>query len=201
MLSRSINRVASSRQLNARPLGGVWGGLCIFDYACYTQQGVPAFRSEEQHPLIQKTLALRQREHPQRSSALQGLAQLVTYCDALLTTCALGRHFSVCDGVLMPHAHHEQRCADRWEYEDVADLFERVLTRYTISYYTVLGLSFTALLSLGDRAGRVRICDTPNYLITNKCPPADYSLPAPLPCTISSTHSRSAASSSGGGAL
>ncbi len=68
---------------------GAWGGLCIFDYASYTQRVVPAFRSGEQHPLIQQTLALWQHEHPPRST-FQGLAQLATYCDALMTTCSLG---------------------------------------------------------------------------------------------------------------
>jgi hypothetical protein len=126
---------------------GAWGGFCVFDYASYTQQVVPAFRSGEQHPLIQQTLALWQQDHPRRST-FQGLAQLASYCDALMTTCSLGHQFLVCDGVLMPHSHGEARCADRWGYEDVADLFERVLTRHTISHYTVLGLSFTAVRQL-----------------------------------------------------
>jgi hypothetical protein len=125
---------------------GAWGGLCVFDYARYIQEVVPAFQSGEQHPLIQNTLALKQREHPQRPiSAFQGLAQLGAYCDPLMTTCSLGRAFSVCDGGLIATPQSGQPCADRWGYEDVADLFERVLTRYTITHYTILGLTFTAV--------------------------------------------------------
>ena len=126
---------------------GAWGGLCVFDYASYTQQVVPAFQSGEQHPLIQQTLALWQQEHPPRST-FQGLAQLAICCDPLMTTCSLGHRFSFCDGVLMPHAQGGSGCADRWGYEEAADLFERVLTGHTISHYAVLGLSFTAVRQL-----------------------------------------------------
>jgi hypothetical protein len=65
-----------------------------------------------------------------------------------MTTCDFGRAFSVCDGVVSMSRSPNQSCADRWDYEDVADLFERVLTRYTITHYTILGLAFTAVRQL-----------------------------------------------------
>ena len=128
---------------------GAWGGLCAFDYARYTQEVVPAFQSGEQHPLIQRTLALKQRAQPRRPvSAFHGLAQLSAHCDPLMTTCSLGRAFSVCDGSLIASPRPAQPCGDNWDYEDVADLFERVLTRCAITHYTNLGLAFTAVWQL-----------------------------------------------------
>jgi hypothetical protein len=125
---------------------GAWGGLCTFDYAGYIQQVVPAFRSGERHPIIQQALMLMRREPARKStSTFQGLAQLAPYFDPLMTNCALGRMFSVCDGVLLPGPDPDHSCIDRWDYEDLADLFERVLTRHTIGHYTVLGLSFTSV--------------------------------------------------------
>lgn len=128
---------------------GAWGGLCVFGYDRYTQEVVPAFQSGEQHPLIQNTLALKQRAQPHHPvSAFQGLAQLSAACDPLLMTCSLGRTFYVCDGSLTTTPQSVQSCIDCWGYEDVADLFERVLTRYTITHYTNLGLAFTAVWQL-----------------------------------------------------
>jgi hypothetical protein len=66
----------------------------------------------------------------------------------MLTTCTLGRAFVVCDGVVSMSRAQNELCSDRWGYEDVADLFERVLTRSTISHYTILGLAFTAVWQL-----------------------------------------------------
>jgi hypothetical protein len=65
-----------------------------------------------------------------------------------MTTCSLGRAFFVCDGLLIAAPEPGQSCTDHWGYEDVADLFERVLTRYTITHYTNLGLAFTAVWQL-----------------------------------------------------
>jgi hypothetical protein len=76
------------------------------------------------------------------------LEQLVAACDPLMTTCDFGRAFSVCDGIISVSRSLDHSCADRWDYEDVADLFERVLTRYTITHYTILGLAFAAVRQL-----------------------------------------------------
>jgi hypothetical protein len=128
---------------------GAWGGLCIFDYSRFTQAVLPAFQSGELHPFIQQTLLLKQHEHPQHpGSAFRGLADLVAACDSMMTTCSLGRAFAVCDGVFTVSRPQNQPCADRWDYEDVAALFERVLTRYTVTHYTILGLAFTAVRQL-----------------------------------------------------
>jgi hypothetical protein len=128
---------------------GAWGGLCIFNYSTYTQVVMPAFQSGELHPVIQETLRLKQRQHPQRPGhAFRGLAHLVAACDPLMTTCDLGRTFSVCDGVVSTFRSPNHSCTDRWGYEEVADLFERVLTRYTITHYTILGLAFAAVRQL-----------------------------------------------------
>jgi hypothetical protein len=128
---------------------GAWGGLCIFNYSSYTQDVLPAFQSGELHPAIQETLRLKQQQHPQRpGQACRGLAQLVAACDPLMTTCDLGRAFSVCDGVVSMFRSPNYPCADRWGYEEAADLFERVLTRYTITHYTILGLAFAAVRQL-----------------------------------------------------
>jgi hypothetical protein len=128
---------------------GAWGGLCIFDYSRYTQAVLPAFRTGESHPLIQQTLWLKQHERPQTpGQSFRGLAQLVAACDPMMTTCALGRVFSVCDGIISASQPRNHDCVDHWGYEDAADLFERVLTRYTITHYTILGLAFTAVWHL-----------------------------------------------------
>jgi hypothetical protein len=128
---------------------GAWGGLCVFDYSRYTQAVVPAFQTGELHPFIQQTLRLKQHHHPQHpGSAFGGLAHLVAACDPMMSTCSLGRTFYVCDGVFSTSRSQHQPCSDRWGYEEVADLFERVLTRYTITHYTILGLSFTAVRQL-----------------------------------------------------
>src|SRR5262245_47982897 len=128
---------------------GAWGGLCIFDYSRYTQVVLPAFHYGEHHPVIEQTITLEQRHHPQHPGrAFGGLAHLVAACDPLMTTCDLGRVFSVCDGVVSTSPSQNSPCTDRWGYEDVADLFERVLTRYTITHYTILGLAFTAVWHL-----------------------------------------------------
>jgi len=125
---------------------GAWGGLCIFDHTRYVELVVPALHAGEHHPRIQHTLTLMQRTHPRRlRRSFQGLAHLASYCDPLLTTCSLGRSFFVCDGALTMQPDHTHPCTDRWTYEDVADLFECLVTRHTISHYTVLGLSFTSV--------------------------------------------------------
>jgi hypothetical protein len=150
---------------------GAWGGLCVFDYSRFTQAILPAFHSGELHPLILQTLILKQHEYPQLpSSAFRGLADLVAACDPTMTTCSLGRAFYVCDGRFMESRPQKQRCADQWGYEDAADLFERVLTRYTITHYTNLGLAFTAVrqifpaeLNLDDRT------QTLIDLLDNRC--------------------------------
>ena len=128
---------------------GAWGGLCIFDYSRYTQAVLPAFQNGGLHPVIQQTLRLKQHRHPQHPDcAFRGLAHLVAACDPMMTTCALGRTFSVCDGVVSTTRSQKYPCADRWGYEDLADLFERVLTRHTITHYSILGLAFTAVRQL-----------------------------------------------------
>ena len=150
---------------------GAWGGLCVFDYDRYTQTVLPAFQNGELHPFIQQTLMLKQHHHPQHpGSAFRGLAHLVAACDPVMTSCSLGRTFSVCDGVVSASLSQNQPCSDRWGYEDVADLFERVLTRYTITQYTILGLAFTAVrqlfpseLGLDDRT------QTLIELLDNRC--------------------------------
>jgi hypothetical protein len=128
---------------------GAWGGLCVFDYSRYTHAVLPTFQTGEQHPLIQQTLLLKQHPHPQHpGSAFRGLAHLVAACDPMMTSCSLGRAFAVCDGVVSTSRSQHQPWSDRWGYEDVADLFQRVLTRYTITHYTILGLAFTAVRQL-----------------------------------------------------
>jgi hypothetical protein len=128
---------------------GAWGGLCVFDYSRYIQAVLPAFQNGELHPLIQRTLMLKQHHHPQHpGSAFRGLAHLVAACDPVMTSCSLGRAFAVCDGVVSISLSQNQRCSDHWGYEDAADLFERMLTRYTITHYTILGLAFTAVRQL-----------------------------------------------------
>jgi hypothetical protein len=54
----------------------------------------------------------------------------------------------MCDGVVSASRSQNYLCTDRWGYEDVVDLFERVLTCYTITHYTILGLAFTAVWQL-----------------------------------------------------
>jgi hypothetical protein len=130
-------------------LMGAWGGLCIFDHTRYVELVVPALRAGENDPHVQHALTLMQRIHPRRMRrSFQGLAQLAPYYDPLLTTCSLGRSFFVCDGVVAMQPDRAQQCADSWIYEDVADLFECLVTRHTISHYTVLGLSFTSVEQL-----------------------------------------------------
>lgn len=125
---------------------GAWGGLCIFDYTRYTRVVVPAFQQGERTPTIQNLLQQRKRPH-QRSCSFRGLAQLAAACDPLMTTCSLDRNFMVCDGVLSDRPNN-QPCAERWGYEEAADLFESMLTRHTISHYTILGLAFSAVRQL-----------------------------------------------------
>lgn len=128
---------------------GAWGGLCHFDDAAFRAQVPPAFAAGERHPLIQQALADARLANPRgRLPTFAGLAQLAPYYDADLTDCALGRAFTVCDGVLVVSQTPAARCADRWGYEELADLFERVVTRSALSRPTVLGLRFTALAQL-----------------------------------------------------
>jgi hypothetical protein len=127
---------------------GAWGGLCCFDHIAFRAQVPPAFAAGEVHPLILQTLARVRLAAPRRRvPAFQGLAQLAPHYDVEMTSCAIGRVFSVCDGVLML-PQQPARCADRWGYEELADLFEWVVTRSALSQPTVLGLRFTSLAQL-----------------------------------------------------
>lgn len=127
---------------------GAWGGLCVFDHSQYIQVVLPAFQAGEAHPLIQQAL-LRRQQHPRNPAiAFRGLAQLAAACDRMMLSCTLGRTFSVCDGVLTLAGSQSQSCGDRWGYEEVADLFERVITRSAITHYAILGLAFTAVRQL-----------------------------------------------------
>jgi hypothetical protein len=150
---------------------GAWGGLCVFDYSRYTQAVVPAFQTGELHPLIQQALLLKQHHHPQHpGSAFRGLAQLTAACDPLMTSCSLGRAFWVCDGVVSTSRSQHQPCSDRWGYEEVADLFERVLTRSSITHYTILGLAFTAVRQLfPSELGLDERTHTLIELLDNRC--------------------------------
>lgn len=128
---------------------GAWGGLCHFDDAAFRAQVPSAFAVGAGHPLIQQVLAEARLANPRRSTpTFAGLGLLAPYYDDDLTDCALGRVFTVCDGALMPSHPPAARCADRWGYEELADLFERVVTRCALSRPTVLGLRFTALAQL-----------------------------------------------------
>jgi hypothetical protein len=128
---------------------GAWGGLCHFEHAAFRAQVPAAFAAGEGHPLIQQVLTSAQLASPRRHlPAFEGLAQLAPHYDAEMTACSLGRAFAVCDGALLPPSHPAHRCADRWGYEELADLFERVVTRSALSRPSVLGLRFTSLAQL-----------------------------------------------------
>jgi hypothetical protein len=125
---------------------GAWGGLCHFDHAAFQAQVLPAFAAGEGHLLIQQALAAARLAAPRRRApAFQGLAQLAPHYDAEMSSCALGRAFAFCDGILLQPAQPALRCAERWGYEELADLFERVVTRSALGQPTVLGLRFTSL--------------------------------------------------------
>lgn len=126
---------------------GAWGGLCIFDHTRYVSVVTPALRAGESDPLIRRTLARRSQTRVLQP-AYRGLARVMAQCDPDLTACALGRDFLVCDGVLVATAKRTAGCLDLWGYEHAADLFERVVTRETVSRYAVLGLSFYAVRQL-----------------------------------------------------
>lgn len=128
---------------------GAWGGLCQFDHAAFQAQVFPAFAAGEGHPLIQQALADARLASPRRRlPAFRGLGQLAPHYEAEMAACTLGRAFAICDGVLVPPAHPATRCADRWGYEELAELFEWVVTRSTLSRPTVLGLRFISLAQL-----------------------------------------------------
>lgn len=124
---------------------GAWGGLCVFDHARFVSVVAPALRGGEDHPLIRESLAvLRTRDRYARSD-FRGLGRWALSCDSQLFGSSLGRDFLVCDGEI---AVETPRAGTRWGYEDVVELFELLVTRYTISHYANFGLAFNAVTDL-----------------------------------------------------
>jgi hypothetical protein len=125
---------------------GAWDGLCSFDDVAFRAQVLPAFAAGEDHPLIQQVLAEARLAAPRRRApAFQGLAQLAPHYEAEMTACVLGRAFAFCNGILVQPPKPAPHCAERWGYEELADLFERAVTRSALGQPTVLGLRFTSL--------------------------------------------------------
>ncbi|HEY1015094.1 MAG TPA: hypothetical protein VGE07_20485, partial [Herpetosiphonaceae bacterium] len=98
----------------------------------------PALRAGEGHPLVRAALALIERDRPRRRQhGFAGLAEVARTFDPLLLDSPLGRGFAA--GGAGDEA---------WGYEELAELFERLVAAAAISGYAVMGLSFAACRQL-----------------------------------------------------
>lgn len=128
---------------------GVWGGICVFDYRRYAAEVAPALRAGEGHALVRAALALLGGDPPRRRPCdFAGLAAVAATFDPLLLASDLGRGFAVRAGSVEPAPPGQRMAAGDWGYEELAALFERLVTAAAISHYAVAGLAFAAARQL-----------------------------------------------------
>jgi hypothetical protein len=119
---------------------GFWNGLCIFDYATFTQLVIPSLQAGEESSIVRQTIK-KLNNNPFANLEFKGLAQVVSTCEADMTTCALGKNFHVNDGKLMLKPIPEVIEGDYWSYENFVELFESVIARHAITHFYIFGKS------------------------------------------------------------
>jgi hypothetical protein len=120
---------------------GVWTGLCIFDYAAFTQTVIPALQAGETHPIVQHTIELINIDNVLDSyptPQFQGLQQVVSACDPNMISCSLGREFHIYNGEIVETKNIVEG-DDYWNYWKFVKLFEDLVARHTITHYYVFG--------------------------------------------------------------
>jgi hypothetical protein len=79
---------------------GFWNGLCIFDYSTFTQLVIPSLQAGEENPIVRQTIK-KLNNNPFTNREFKGLAQVISTCEADMTTCTLGKNFHINNGKLM----------------------------------------------------------------------------------------------------
>ena len=113
---------------------GSWGTLCTFDCERFRAEIVPALRAGEHPALIADEIARSQNASLWKLPPMHGLAKVMaTFDDDLNASSSLERFFTAPAG---------------WSYEQLCVLFQRLLFRYCVTAFTIVGRKYAAWMTL-----------------------------------------------------
>lgn len=120
---------------------GYWSGLAAFDYNVFDKVIVPAMLQGEYNPIVQDTFRMLQRAGKTKVKTLEGLEETLRYFSPDLMETSLARDEIIRYSKLESEQNVLVKPEVLWTFEDISLLFEMLITRYCIRYFTHFGLS------------------------------------------------------------